>query len=94
MSIEKHIDILGKRVKDKVTGFAGVVESVAFDLYGCIQCTVKPSMKRDGTSRDAMWFDIARLTVTSPKRVMELPDFISASLVADGKKGPAEKPIF
>lgn len=39
---KKHIDLLGFRVEDRVTGLVGVITSVTFDLYGCIQGLVTP----------------------------------------------------
>lgn len=90
-TIETHLSKLGKPCRDKVTGFKGVIASVSFDLYGCIQAIVNPGMGKDGKLGEQCWFDITRLEVTSDKPVMDVPDFI-AGLHASGKKGPAEKP--
>jgi hypothetical protein len=91
MNVEKHIEKLGMRVKDKVTGFSGVVSSVSFDLYGCIQAVVTPPKEKAAPLAEGRWFDIARLEVVSKTRVMPIPDF-NVGDVAEGKKGPAEKP--
>lgn len=32
----KHIDLLGLKAEDKVTGFKGVITTLSFDLYGCV----------------------------------------------------------
>ena len=48
MDIKKHLEILGFRVTDKVTGLTGVAVSVSFDLYGCIQVIVNPGLDKDG----------------------------------------------
>jgi len=37
----KHLEMLGKEGFDVVTGFDGVITSVSFDLYGCVQAVVK-----------------------------------------------------
>ena len=88
--VNEHIDLLGLQVRDAVTGFEGVVTSVSFDLYGCIQTVVQP--KAEGAEiKDARWFDVTRLEVINPTPVMQWPDF-SAGYVAEGRKGPAEKP--
>ena len=42
MIIKKHLDLLGHKVKDKVSDYTGVVISISFDLYGCIQADVRP----------------------------------------------------
>lgn len=91
--IQKHLDLLGKRVKDKVTGFKGVVASVSFDLYGCVQAIVNPGMGRDGKPLDSHWFDVGRLEVLSDKPVMDPPNY-DFGPQAEGKQGPAEKPTY
>ena len=91
-NIKKHIDLLGFKVKDKVTGFKGVVVALSFDLYGCIQATVNPGQGNDGNLLESHWFDVNRLKVTSEKPVMDVPDFDHGT-VAEGKKGAAQKPM-
>jgi len=94
MYLEKHLNLLGMTVEDKVTGFKGVVSSISFDLYGCIQAVVAPPINKDGKRDDGHWFDVGRLKITSKKSVMPVPDFSSNySPIANGEKGPAEKPL-
>lgn len=94
ISIEKHLDLLGHKVEDRVTGLKGVVTTVTFDLYGCIQALVHSGIdKATGKPREQHWFDVARLRVTSTTRVMPRPDFLhTPATIAAGGKGPAEKP--
>jgi len=92
-NIKKHIQMLGLRVEDKVTGQKGVVSSVSFDLYGCVQAIVNPGMDKDGKLQDQIWFDVSRLKVLSEEPVMDRPDF-DFGPQAEGKQGPAEKPKF
>ena len=94
MSIKQHIELLGKRAEDRVTGFSGIISTIAFDLYGCIQATIMPPMKEDGTVPDGRWYDVNRLKIISDERVMDLPNFSGSVDVAKGEKGPAEKPLF
>lgn len=91
-NMEEHIDLLGMKVEDKVTGFKGVVSSISFDLYGCVQAVVAPGMDKDGKLPEGKWFDVARLTVTSESPVMDRPNFESGNQ-AEGKQGAAEKPM-
>lgn len=92
MEIRKHLDLLGRNVRDRVTGMKGVVTSVGFDLYGCIQAIVHPGqMKEGGKLHDSLWFDVARLEVIGKSPVMDRPDF-DFGPVSEGRKGPAEKP--
>lgn len=86
----KHFELLGKPAKDKVTGFSGVITSVCFDLYGCIQAVITPSTNKTGEIQDGNWFDVARIEVTKNKSVMPVPDFIEG-YIAEGKKGASIK---
>jgi hypothetical protein len=91
-NIMRHMELLGHKVTDKVTGFKGIVSSIAFDLYGCIQAIVTPEVKKGEVKvEDSRWFDVQRLTVTSKKPVMPMPDY-DKGYVAEGSKGAAPKP--
>lgn len=92
-NIKKHMALLGHRVEDKVTGCKGVVASISFDLYGCVQAIVNPGMFKDGKLKDSLWFDVSRLTVLSKSPVMEVPNY-DYGPQAEGKQGAAEKPSF
>ncbi len=48
MEILKHLELLGLKCEDRVTGFKGVIISMTFDLYGCVQAIVDPGMNKDG----------------------------------------------
>ena len=89
--LASHLAILGKQVRDKVTGFHGVAVSVSFDLYGCIQAVVAPAVGQDGKVPEPFWFDISRLETLSQEPVMPCPNF-DMGAVAEGKQGPARKP--
>jgi len=90
INVKKHLDILGRKVKCRVTGFSGVATSVGFDLYGCIQVIVNPGTDKDGKPMESHWFDIGRLEVKGDP-VMRTPNF-EFGPQAEGLKGPAEKP--
>lgn len=90
MLIKKHLEMLGMECRDRVTGLEGVIVTISFDLYGCIQAIVHPGLK-DGALQDTIWFDIARLEIISEVPVMNRPNF-EFGAVAEGKKGPSEKP--
>jgi hypothetical protein len=83
--MEKHLDLLGHRVKDAVTDFEGVVTGVIFELFGCVQATVTTTMKKDGEDKEvSRWFDVKRLTVLSGKRVMPRPVFEAPTYKENG----------
>ena len=93
MQAQEHLKMLGKKTVDKVTGFEGVITSISFDLYGCVQAIVTPETNAKGERCPGEWFDVTRLGNISDNAVMEVPDF-SKGYIAEGKKGCAEKPVF
>lgn len=73
--IHKSFELMGRPAKDAVTGITGVVDSICFDLYGCIQASLRPDGLDDkGQPKIAHWFDVKRLTPTG-EPVLPLPDF-------------------
>jgi len=90
-NIQKHLDLLGHRVQDRVTGYEGVATSVCFDLYGCIQVVINPGLTPDGKLGEQCWFDVNRILVLEQELVMERPDFVKGP-IAEGGKGPESKP--
>jgi hypothetical protein len=93
VNVTIQLELLGMKAEDKVTGFKGVITSISFDLYGCVQALINPGADKDGKLRDQSWFDVARLTLLGVEPVMDRPDFQLEQIV-EGKKGPAEKPAF
>jgi len=57
----KHLEMIGKNVTDKVTGKKGVVTLMSFDLFGCIQAGVSCKADKDGVVPDNAWYDVNRL---------------------------------
>lgn len=93
IEIKKHMSLLGLKVRDRIIGVEGVVQSICFDLYGCIQASVHPGLDKDGKVKDSYWFDVSRLEILSGKPAMAAPDFEYGS-VARGEQGAADKPKF
>ena len=86
INIQNQLDLLGRPARDRVTGFKGIISSICFDLYGCVQAVIQPKVDSRGQYPDGRYIDVSRLEVESTKRVMPLPAFESFD------KGPAEKP--
>ncbi len=86
--MQNHFNILGHKVRDTVTGATGVVTSISFDLYGCVQAILTQGMKDDGSHKEQYWFDVKRLKVLSKKPVMNAPNFSLPEI------GAAPKPTF
>lgn len=87
-----HIKLLGWKVTDRVTGFKGIVESISFDLYGCLQAVVRPAVNEKNEVLDGRWFDVNRLVVDGDGPVMPMPEFRLTTRHKD-VTGPADKPI-
>lgn len=92
--MEKHFELFGLKVRDAVTGFEGVVTTISFDLYGCVQAIVTPELdkKAAGDSERSRWFDTKRLVALSKKPVMALPTFENVPGGAD-KPAMASRPF-
>jgi hypothetical protein len=85
--MKEYLNILGREVTDKVTGFTGIATTVGFDLYGCVQVIVsQPGLTEKGETKPGAWFDYKRLTVTKAPLVMEQPKFESVA-------GGYDKPV-
>jgi hypothetical protein len=92
MRSEEHLALLGLEAEDLVTGFSGVVTSISFDLYGCVQAIVTSKITKENKNIEHEWFDITRLKIISKKRVMNAPDF-GKGYIAEGRKGGFSKPL-
>lgn len=87
--MNKHLDWLGQKVRDRVTGAEGVVTSVCFDLYGCIQADINRGFGDDGKPKQSFWFDVKRLERIGDAPVMPRPNF--ETIAQGAENGPAEK---
>jgi hypothetical protein len=94
--LEPHLDLLGRSARDRVTGFEGVITSVSFDLYGCIQVAISPRVDKDGKLPDGRWLDVHRVESLGGERSMPVPDFAATPVFGatpqTHQHGPAEKP--
>lgn len=48
---------LGDRVKDRISGFSGIVVSRSEAIFGCNRYWVEPEQMHDGKPIDGRWFD-------------------------------------
>lgn len=70
---------LGKKAKEKVTGFEGIITSKHIYLTGCNQYGIQPAMDKDGKVPDIRYFDEGRIDI--------LGDGINAEEIAGEKPG-------
>ena len=79
--MDQYFKLFGCEVKDVVTGFTGIVTTISFDLYGCVQAIVTSQELNGDKDPDrpskAFWFDMKRLSVLNSKSVMAVPTFES-----------------
>jgi hypothetical protein len=92
MNAQQHLNMLGLEVQDKVTLFNGIVTSVSFDLYGCLQYAVSPRVDKDGKIPEGRWIDAHRVTIINHTPVMVLPAFVEVPGKSIAQTGPADKP--
>lgn len=94
MIIEQCVAFLGKKVEDKISKRKGIVTSVCFDLYGCIQVVVdEQKLDKEGKAMTFGWVDINRLNILKSKEIMPHPDFDNKYKSIIKVNGPADKPM-
>lgn len=67
----EEMKLLGLKSKDRVTGFSGVITSISFDLFGCIQALVTPPIGKNDVRGESLWMDTNRLEIMSKIPVMK-----------------------
>lgn len=75
MQTDKDVNLLGKEAKDAVTGFSGVISTMSFDVYRCVQAFVTPPVDEKGEMKDGKWFDVARLIIADDNPAMKKARF-------------------
>lgn len=53
----------GKKGKDKITGFTGIITAKCEYMYGCAQYCLSPEIDKDGKRVQTEWFDIGRIEI-------------------------------
>lgn len=75
---DDYLGLLGTVQRDRVTSFQGMVASIHFDAYGCVQAWLTPPIGKDGKIAEGAYFDVKRLEPRG-KRIMPAPSFGSFS---------------
>jgi hypothetical protein len=89
--MQKYFKMLGYECQDVVTDAKGIADSISFDVYGCVQISLRPKVDKDGKHKEGHWYDAKRLKIVGKKPVIEQPDFC---IEAGQEIGPSEKPNF
>ena len=79
---------LGDKVKDKITGFAGVAVAIAEYLNGCIQIGIRPEKLKDGKPIDLEWIDNTQLIITKSVKEKEKRDVGGPQVTPSGMEIP------
>ena len=53
--------MLGKKVKDTLTGVRGVAIARIEYMNGCVQYQIQTDVVKDGIPAEAQWFDVQRV---------------------------------
>lgn len=92
-TMESVVALLGHRGRDRITEVTGVITSVNFDLYGCVQACLHRGVDKDGKQLETFWYDVQRIEILTLVRVMEPPAFGDVP-AARYDNGAAEKPPY
>ena len=63
---------LGDKVRDRMTGFAGIAVGIHHWLYGCTRISVQPEKLKDGKPVDPQVFDEPQLEVLKKKNFLKV----------------------
>ncbi len=69
MTTSKNNPELGDEVQEIVTGFRGIITSIAQCLTGCDRITIRGPMTKDGKIGDEYWFDITSVKIIKKGKV-------------------------
>ncbi len=65
---------LGQKVRDRITGFEGIVVARTEWMYGCIRITIQPrGLTDDGKPIDSHTFDEPQLEVLADEVIYTIP---------------------
>lgn len=64
--------LLGKKVKDKVTGLLGIATQKIIYMNGCIQYSIQPKKIVDGVPVDAKWYDEEQVELVNKKKTVKV----------------------
>ena len=82
--------VLGKKVKDVVTGFEGIAVGVAHYLNGCTRVCIQPRglKDKDGGTVDSEWVDDVQIKVLRSGGVLQGEDEKKKRDVGGPQKDP------
>lgn len=67
---KKGTTMLGKKGKDRITGFTGTITGHVNYISGCSQVLLTPPIGKDGKPGEALWFDEQRIELLNVKPIV------------------------
>ena len=83
MYVEVNEVQLGRRYRDRISGFMGIAIGNGTYLYGCAQILLKPEGCKDGKPLEGQWFDIQRMETVDDG----VPDFRGDPAESTARRG-------
>ena len=67
--IKKPADFLGKKAKDKISGFTGIITCASFWVNGCIRLNIAPQALHEGKVSESSCFDDTQVEILGDSEV-------------------------
>lgn len=65
-----HMIEIGKKAKDGLTGFEGIVTGITTYQYGCVRVFLEPeNLDKDGKPMEGVWFDEQRVSLLPTAKI-------------------------
>lgn len=65
------MDMLGKKVKDTVTGITGTAVTKIIYMNGCVQYAIQPKKVVNGVPAEAKWYDEDQVVLMPTKKTIK-----------------------
>jgi hypothetical protein len=83
---------LGDKVKDRITGMAGIVVSRSEHLFGCERYWVEPQDMKDGKPVEGRWFDQDSLVLVKAGVIAPIRTRVAVAEKPRKVGGPSNQP--
>jgi hypothetical protein len=80
---------MGMKVKDRITGFVGIVTGRTTYITGCDRIIVQPPIRKDGKVPDSRYVDEPMVEVVGRSRVGE----VGKKIPKKRRGGPKDEPV-
>lgn len=85
---------MGDEVRDRISGFTGIVVAVYYYFNRCQRACVQAKLKDDGTLGPAEVFDVEQLEIITVQKIAQKPDHgVNADATNRNPNGPMPNPV-